>query len=250
VHRVLFTIGPLTVYSYGFTLAVAFLVGVWISGRRAASFGLTRAAVHDSAVPVLLAGLAGAKLLYFAVEWGNASRDFGDLFTAIRGGFVFYGGVIGGVLGALWWLKRRALPVSAYADTTAPALAISLAVGRLGCWFNGCCYGKPVSWGWAVPELGDGTPRHPVQLYEAGGALAIGLALMAVPAPKRRASLFALFLVAYAIMRFGLEFLRDDPRGPAIAGMSVSQAASVLGLLAGLVIVLAGSRSGRKGGVS
>ncbi len=248
MHRVLLEIGPVTLYTYGLALAVSFIVGIWLCARRAEAYGFTRAQVHDSAIPVLLAGLLGAKLMYLGTNWEDVSRDWRFMLSVLRGGFVYYGGVAGGTLGAIWWLKRRRLPILAFGDVIAPGMGVALAIGRLGCWLNGCCYGTPVAWGWVLPGLGDAVSRHPVQLYEAAGSLTIGLALLFVPtsgsktrpvdAPTgKRGRVFALFLISYAVLRFALEFLRDDPRGPVLAGLSVSQFFSVIGASIGLVLL-------------
>lgn len=242
MHRVLIEIGPVTVYTYGFMLAVSFLFGVWVCGKRAPAHGFTRDQIYDSAIPVLLSGLAGAKLAYVLTSLDEVSFHWRDWLSLVRGGFVYYGGVLGGAAGAIWWARRKGFPVLAFGDACSPGMGFSLAIGRLGCWLNGCCYGRPVAWGLRVPELADGLARHPVQLYEAAGALAIGLALLkARPRePARHGATFGLFLAAYAALRFGLEFLRDDPRGPELAGLSVSQGLSGAALLAGLALVLRG----------
>jgi len=196
--------------------------------------------MHDSAIPVLAAGLIGAKVTYLFTNRAEISGDWHALISLVRGGFVFYGWVAGGVAGAVWWARRRALPLLGYCDMAAPGLAFALAIGRLGCFFNGCCYGKPVGWGLVFPSLGDGLARHPTQLYEVAGATAIGLLLLRVPVPEpaRRGRVFAWFLIAYAALRFTDEFLRDDPRGPMPGGLSVSQWLSIVGMLLGLAMLL------------
>ncbi len=237
MYRVLAEIGPITLYSYGFMMAISFFVGIWICGRRAAAYGFTRDQVYDSAVPVLLAGLIGAKIAYVATSWEDLSLEWRYWFSLIRGGFVYYGGVAGGAAGAIWWMRRRNLPPLGLGDLAAPSLGVALAIGRLGCWLNGCCYGTPVAWGCVFPGLHDVVPRHPVQLYEAAGTLAIGLGLLFVPHSlgAHRGRTFALFLIPYSFLRFSLEFLRDDPRGPVFAaGLSVSQVLSVAALAIGL----------------
>ena len=238
MHRVLIEIGPLTIYTYGFMLAVAFLAGIWICGRRAPAYGLTRDLIYDSAVPVIVLGLVGAKLAYVLTSLGEVGHSWRDWFSLVRGGFVYYGGVAGGAVGAIWWLNRRRVPPLEYGDVCAPGMGFSLAIGRLGCWLNGCCYGKPAAWGPALPELADGIGRHPVQLYEAAGAAAIGFGLLLVrrPPPEKRGAVFGLFLVGYAVLRFVLEFLRADYRGPELLGVSVSQLLSLVAFAVGAVL--------------
>lgn len=240
MHPILFEYGALTLYTYGLAMAVAFVAGIEVSARRAPAYGFTPDQMHDSAIPVLAAGLIGAKVTYLFTNRAEISSDWHAMISLVRGGFVFYGGVAGGVAGAVWWARRRGLPLLGYCDMVAPGLAFALAVGRLGCFFNGCCYGKPVGWGLVVPSLGDGLARHPTQLYEVAGASAIGFLLLRVPAPEpaRRGRVFALFLIVYAALRFTDEFLRDDPRGPMPGGLSVSQWLSIVGMLLGLALLL------------
>jgi phosphatidylglycerol:prolipoprotein diacylglycerol transferase len=217
-------------------VALSFIAGLWISARRAARFGSAAEAVYDSAVPVLAAGLIGAKIAYLITNGAGPVGSVADLVGILRGGFVYYGGVLGGAAGASWWLKRHGWPVLAYGDVCAPGMGFSLAVGRAGCFLNGCCYGPPAPWGIVFPGVGDGVPRVPTQLIEMAGGIAIGVWLLFVPppVPARRGRVFGLFLAAYAIMRFGLEFLRDDPRGAPVFGLSPSQAASLLGVAIGI----------------
>lgn len=245
MHPVLIAFGPVTLYTYGLAMAVSFLVGVQVSARRAPRFGFTAEQMHDSAIPVIAAGLIGAKVVYLFTNREDVIRDWRAIISLIRGGFVFYGGVLGGVVGAVLWLRRRGYSVAGYLDMTAPGLAFSLAIGRLGCFFNGCCYGKPVAWGLVFPALADGLARHPTQLYELAAAAVLGLALLRLPAPpaERRGRVWALFLVGYAAIRFTIEFLRDDPRGPLPLGLSVSQWLSLAGALLGAALLARRARA-------
>jgi phosphatidylglycerol:prolipoprotein diacylglycerol transferase len=257
MHRILCEIGPLTLYSYGLAFAISFLVGIRMCARRAPAYGFTAEQIYDSAAPVLLAAFVGAKGAYFLTDWRDIVWSWGELVSIMRGGLVYYGGLIGGTAGSIWWLRRRKLSVLAYGDVLAPGMGVALAIGRVGCWLNGCCYGEPVPWAWPVPALGDGVPRHPVQLYEAAGALLLGLTLWFIPraveaekppaagsvslprpqCPAVAGVALGWFLAGYAILRYVLENFRDDPRGPVLLGLSVSQIISVAGLLTGLILI-------------
>lgn len=250
MHPVLIELGPVTLYTYGLAMAVAFLIGVQVSARRAPRFGFTAEQMHDSAIPVIAAGLLGGKLVYLFTNRDEVIRDWRTLLTLIRGGFVFYGGVIGGATGALLWARRHRQSFLAYADMVSPGLAFSLAIGRLGCFLNGCCYGTSVAWGLVFPGLGDGLTRHPTQLYELVGATLVGAWLLRVPAPpagrqgrpgsigpRMPGQVWGCFLVAYAALRFAIELLRDDPRGPSPAGLSVSQWLSIAGAVLGAALL-------------
>jgi len=219
-------------------VALAFGVGTWLSARRAPAAGLAPELLYDSAVPVLLSALGGAKLTYLLTVGAGPIHSLADVIGLLRGGFVYLGGVAGGALGAVWWLHRRGVSAFHYADAIAPGMGVSLALGRLGCWLNGCCYGRPVAWGIAIPSLGDGVPRHPVPLYEAAAVLTLGAVLWFVP-PRgaRPGRSFGFFLIAYAGIRYAMELLRDDPRGM-IGPLTPSQAMSLGGLAIGLWLAL------------
>jgi phosphatidylglycerol---prolipoprotein diacylglyceryl transferase len=140
-----------------------------------------------------------------------------------QGGLTYYGGFLLAVPVGLWWARRKQLGVWRMADLTAPVIAFGLFWGRLGCFFNGCCYGSHTDGPLGVDF--PGRPNvHPTQLYEAIGALAIFAFLYFWLRPRKRAhgQVFAVFLVVYAVMRFILEFWRADDRG-GFGGLSTSQ---------------------------
>lgn len=242
MHPELFTFGRFTLYSYGLALAIGFAAGILMSAWRAPRSGIPSDRIYDAALPVLLCGLAGAKLMYLGVHYSDIVADPGSITGLIRGGFVFYGSLIGGTAGALVWLKRANISALAFGDAIAPGLALAQGIGRIGCWMNGCCYGSPVAWGWCLPSLGDGVSRYPVQLYEAGGTFAICGLLLAVGPGRSRGRLLGAYFVLYSVLRFATEMVRDDPRGGRLAGLSVSQSLSIAGLVAGVAVILWAAR--------
>ena len=136
-------IGPLTLHTYGVLLAIAFITGLWVASRQAKGAGLDPARVTDMAVYVLIAGLIGAKVLLVIVEWSYYAHNPRELLSILQSGGVFYGGLIGAFPVAWWYARRHALPPWRTADVLAPAVAIGQAIGRLGCFAAGCCYGRP-----------------------------------------------------------------------------------------------------------
>ena len=138
---------------------------------------------------------------------------------------MFYGGLILAVVVALWYIRRIGLPLWTTCDVFAPGIALGHVVGRFGCFFAGCCYGKPTTLPWAITftdpfaAANVGTPLdvplHPTQLYEAGAELLILVLLLATerrgrPFPGRT---FWLYMLLYAISRYVIEIFRGDPRG-------------------------------------
>jgi phosphatidylglycerol---prolipoprotein diacylglyceryl transferase len=165
-------------------------------------------------------------------------RDCLEVLKFWHGGLAYYGGFLFAVPVGLWYAKRHKLGVWRIADLTSPFIALGLFFGRMGCFLNGCCYGRECSLPWAVrfPGLGN-VPVHPTQLYEALGALAISATLYLGVRPRKRAhgQVFAALLVLYGVLRFVLEFWRADERG-GFAGLSTSQWIGIPLVVAGAIL--------------
>lgn len=214
-------IGPLTLHTYGFLLAVAFLVSLWVAGREARRAGLDATRVSDLAIYVLIAGLLGAKLMLLAVDWSYFSQHPRDLLSILQSGGVFYGGLIGALPVAWYFARRYDLDGWRTADTMAPAVVIGQSIGRLGCLMAGCCHGLPASVPWAVTFSSDyaartvgtplHTPLHPTQVYESIACLLIFLFLVFL-APRKRfhGQVVVTYVLLYSLARFTIEFFRGD----------------------------------------
>ena len=244
------TLGPFTLHTYGVLLAIAFLAGLWVASRQAKRSGLDAGRVVDMAVWVLIAGLVGAKLLLVLVDWRYFSDRPRELLSVFQSGGVFYGGLIGGILVAWWYARRHHLPGWQTADVLAPGVVIGQAIGRLGCFAAGCCWGAPAQVPWAVTftdvyaarAVGTplDTPLHPSQIYESLAAFLIFFFLLWLAPRKRFQGQVTLAYVAlYSVARFGLEFLRGDPdRGTWFHGaLSTSQIISIV-LVLGVAVLL------------
>jgi len=247
VYPELFSIGPVTIYSYGVLLAASYLLGLWLAMRRAKQWGLDPSRVLDLGIYIIIAALIGAKLLLFIVDFDQFSASPTDVLSLARSGGVFYGGLILAVVVAFWYIARHRLPLWTTCDVFAPGIALGHVTGRLGCLAAGCCYGRPTDVAWAITftnplaatNVGTplGLPLHPTQLYEAGAELLILGFLLAT---ERRGRPFAgrtfwLYMLLYAISRFVVEFYRGDPRGE-VFGISTSQFISLV--LAPLSLVM------------
>jgi phosphatidylglycerol---prolipoprotein diacylglyceryl transferase len=265
-----------TFNTYGFLLAVAFIGGLYVMGRLAASDGLEKQKVYDLGLWVLAASLVGSKLLMVVTEWDSYYRDNpGQIFTLdfFRSGGVFYGGFIGAVIASLIVMKIYKLPWWRTADAFAPGVALGQMIGRLGCFSAGCCWGRPTSaaygvhfsergheitgvptivghlsdpiqknvWAEKLGGLSASLHLHPTQLYEAGATLAIFLVLLAVFRRRRfYGQVILTYALLYAVARFVIEFWRDDPRGE-IFGLSTSQFIAIplfIGAMIGLILRL------------
>jgi phosphatidylglycerol:prolipoprotein diacylglycerol transferase len=243
----LFELGPITVYTYGLLLAAAYLLGLQLARVRAARRGLDANRILDLGIYIIISALVGAKLLLLVTDWSSFKADPKELLTLARSGGVFYGGLILAVIVALWYIVRAGLPLWTTCDVFAPGIALGHAIGRFGCLFAGCCYGKPTTkpWGitftdpFAASNVGTplGVPLHPTQLYEAGAELIILVILLWSERKGRpfAGRTFWLYMLLYAITRFIIEFYRGDDRGT-VGIFSTSQFISLL--LAPLAIVM------------
>jgi phosphatidylglycerol:prolipoprotein diacylglycerol transferase len=243
----LFELGPVTVYTYGVLLAAAYLCGLQLARVRAQARGLDANRILDLGIYIIISALIGAKLLLLVTDFRTFTANPRELLTLARSGGVFYGGLILAVSVALLYIRKIGLPLWTTCDVFAPGIALGHVVGRFGCLFAGCCYGKETHVPWAITfkdpfaaaNVGTplGVPLHPTQLYEAGAELVILIALLATerrgrPYPGRT---FWLYMLLYAISRFIIEFYRGDERGM-VGALSTSQFISVL--LAPLAIVM------------
>jgi phosphatidylglycerol:prolipoprotein diacylglycerol transferase len=220
----LLTLGPFSLSTYGVLSAAGYAASIhWLSKRKAA-MGLDEDAFWRLVYWLFAGILIGAKLAYVLVE-----RDITLLWRDPRYGFVFYGGVFGCVAAGLLLRRRMPFDLRAVADHFAAAMPLGHAIGRLGCLAAGCCYGRHTELPWGVEMAGDPS-RHPVQVYEA--AFNLGLFVFAgywlLP---RKKPVLRVVLGVYAAARFALEFLRDDPRGTFILGLSPSQGFALAALL-------------------
>jgi phosphatidylglycerol---prolipoprotein diacylglyceryl transferase len=235
----LLELGPVTVYTYGVLLAAAYLLGLKFAMTRAKARGLDDARVLDLGIYIIISALVGAKLLLLITDFRTFTSDPRELLTLARSGGVFYGGLILAVIVALWYIRKIGLPLWTTCDVFAPGIALGHVVGRFGCLFAGCCYGKPTTRPWAITftdpfaaaNVGTplGVPLHPTQLYEAGAEFII---LMVLLWTERKGRPFAgrtfwLYMLLYAISRFIIEFFRGDERGN-VGIFSTSQFISLL----------------------
>jgi phosphatidylglycerol:prolipoprotein diacylglycerol transferase len=239
MHPILFEIAGFPVYTYGVMLAAAYLLGLQFALVRSRKLGLDPNRVMDLGIWVIVSALAGAKLLLLVVERDRYQFNLTEIVSLLRSAGVFYGGLILAVAVAMWYMWRHRMPVWTVSDAFAPGIAIGHVVGRLGCFFAGCCFGRETSVPWAVTFRSEyaaanvGTPinvpLHPTQLYEAGAELLILGVLLRL---EKRGGHFAGrtfwgYMLLYGVSRFIIEFYRGDSRG-VISLFSTSQFVSLL----------------------
>lgn len=234
MRPILFWLGPIPVYSYAVFSVAGVLVGFWWARREFARKGLPSAWLRQCLMPIFIGALLGARLLHVVFHWQDY-RDWHSLLWRWRPGMSFHGAMFGSIVG-LWIAAQKVpLPLATLLDAFAPSAALGHAVGRLGCFLNGCCFGEVTSAAWAVrfrnPALcPDSLPRHPTQLYEAIGLIALFALLTTSTA--QQFNRFWLWLAGYGFLRFVVEFWRAgmERLGP----LTYPQWLSLLLMLAGL----------------
>ena len=247
MYPILFRIGSFPVNTYGVFLALAFLCAIFVTVRLAARDGLPKEKIYDLCLWLLLSSLVGSKLLMLFTEpeyRANPKLLFSLDF--LRSGGVFYGGLIGALLTGFFLMRRWKLPWWKTADACAPGIALGNFFGRQGCFSAGCCWGKPTTlpWGVQFTEAGHeitgvptGVHLHPTQLYESFAMLVVFFFLLWLHKKKKFSGQVILaYAVIYAMVRFMIEFVRDDPRGDVLGlttltGLSTSQ---LIGLVVGI----------------
>jgi phosphatidylglycerol---prolipoprotein diacylglyceryl transferase len=243
MHPVLIRLGPLTIHTYGFLVALGFLAGIGFAVWQAKKEGIPVDKIIDLSFYILLAAIIGSRLLFIIINAGHYTANPLDIFKIWEGGLVFYGGVLLAIPTVLWYVKKAGLGLWNTADIFAPSIAIGHAFGRLGCFAAGCCYGtisEALPWGviFTNPECLAplNVSLHPVQLYESAGEFMNFFILVALIRHKKfDGQLFMTYLLLYGILRFIVEFFRGDAaRGFLVGPVSVSQGISILMVLAAL----------------
>ncbi len=243
MYPVLFKFGPLTIHTYGVLVATGFLLGIGLAVRQAKKEGIPSYKIVDLGFYILLSAIIGSRLFFIFINAGHYIKNPLDIFKLWGGGLVFYGGILFAVPTVIWYAKKNGLALWSMADVFAPSIAIGHSIGRIGCFFAGCCYGKPAEGlPWAVTFTNPqslaqiGIPLHPTQLYESAGEFINFLLLITLSRHKSfDGQLFLTYVLFYSGLRFIVEFFRGDiGRGFIIYNISLSQGLSVLMLLIAL----------------
>ncbi|MDD2707456.1 MAG: prolipoprotein diacylglyceryl transferase [Verrucomicrobiae bacterium] len=215
MHPIFLSLGPLKIHWYGVFVALGFLAAFKVFHKRAPRIGLDLNEAGNLVVLLFLAGIVGARVYYVILNWQDFSAHPLEIFRIDHGGLVFYGGFLMSLLTLWLWCRWNKRAFALVMDAMVPALAIAQAFGRVGCFMNGCCYGRECDHFWAVrpgspPEVA-GHALHPVQLYETFGLLDIFLTLLVLEKLRRYPGYVACsYVLLYAFLRFFIEFFRGD----------------------------------------
>lgn len=228
MYPVIFQFGFIQIYSYGVMLVFAFWIFVFLLTRQAPALNVRNDFFWNLSLVILLAGILSARLAYIALNLRFFLDNPQEVFMLWHGGLVWYGGFLGGLLSGIIYLKRRKMPILRTLDMMMPYVALAQSIGRIGCFLNGCCYGRLFI---------------PAQLFSSFGLLIIFVILRLLQGrPHRQARLsgrqgfiLACYLIAVSLERFIEEFLRgDSPRN--FGGLTIFQVISIAVFLSGLFL--------------
>jgi len=237
MHPILFSYGPVHLYSYGFLVAIGVLCAILFIRKHAPRIGVKPETSVDLAMATVISGFVGARIFYVAQHWDFFMNAPLDIFKIWQGGIVLYGGLIGGFLGFSVFIRLNKLSFLPLLDLFVPAMALAQGFGRLGCFLNGCCYGIDSDLPWAVRFPFFESKVHPTQLYEAFFCFILFLFLYRLwkkTSVPGRVSLA--YFIIYPLGRFFIEFLRGD-QSRHLLNLTSAQWISILVMMISLLIL-------------
>ncbi|NIO00885.1 MAG: prolipoprotein diacylglyceryl transferase [Candidatus Latescibacteria bacterium] len=256
MHPVLIQVGWFTIHSYGFMLALSFLVGILVASKRARNFGLEPQHILDISVYIILTAVVGSRLLYVAFHL-DEYRNFLDMFALWEGGATLYGGLLLAILASYIYTSRKRLSFLFTADALSPSIALGLAFTRIGCFMSGCCFGKVTDLPWGVTFPTDcaagyyslriarelsvpAVKLHPTQLYASlYGLITFLLLFLFERRVRKKGGTFGALLVMYGVFRFSLDFFRIYEEDMLVLfGLTLNQVISVGMFLIGIYLLL------------
>jgi len=240
LHWLVNHFAPVQIHSYGTMLIVALAAGIWwlsISGR---PHGIPGIQWLDFALLILIGAVIGARVVFVILNWDQYAAAPVTIFSVWEGGLSFHGGLGGAIIAGYLFSRVRGMEFNLVADLATPATALGYSLTRIGCFLNGCCYGRACSSHWPLgmvfpPGTAAGqaqVPIHPTQLYASFASIIIFYILVRVqPHIKARGNLFLFYLVLYSIYRFMVEFYRRGASAKvfeSLAPLTEAQTASIV----------------------
>lgn len=230
----LFNLGPIAFHSYGLMVSLGFLCAIILGIYMGKRLNITAENVMDISLFILLGALVGARFFYALFYWNELKSPL-DIFMIWNGGLVFYGGLLFGTLAIILSCKAYKIPLLDFLDITAPATALGYAIGRIGCFLNGCCYGEICSLPWGVNFPGIEGLRHPTQLYSSlAGLIMLGILVYMFYKRKFPGQIFASGIILYSSYRYVLEYFRANPKF--LFNLSSAQWGSIALLIFGFIL--------------
>jgi phosphatidylglycerol:prolipoprotein diacylglycerol transferase len=254
MHPELFKIGPFAIHSYGVMLALSFILGIYVAVRKGEKRGIKGDEIVNLGFIIIIASIVGARLFYvlfhteeFSGRWLYAFWPVQEDGTVGLGGLILLGGFILAVAAAAVYIYVKKLNFWKLADSIAPAIALGVFLTRIGCFLNGCCFGKACSYPWGVsfpPHSPAGATMgsihiHPTQLYSSFYGLVIfGILMFLDRKPVFDGALLGVFLILYGLSRFTVDFFRFyENQMFLIDGLQFNQIISLLMLFSGILLI-------------
>jgi len=219
MYPVLVQLGTFELRSYGIIVALSFFLGRWLSTKEAKIKGLDPGLIQDFALYALLGGIIGARIYY--VLFSNPAyflQKPWEIVAVWHGGIGIIGALLGGLLTALWYCRRKKLSFWRFADSLAPGVALGQAAGVVACLLNGDSYGKATDLAWAITYTDPralaplNVPLHPVEIYEMAIYFLVFLLVWQIRKNYRTDGFaFLTYLAGYGVARFSVEFFRGNP---------------------------------------
>lgn len=229
MHPELFKIGNMTIHTYGFMIMLGAIAGYfYMTSSVKKELGIDSNKIQNLAIIIIISAFVGGKLFFYLEDPGYYFSSLDNMKRNFRTGFVFYGSLLFAVPLIIWYFRREKLPVWPLLDRVAIVAPIIHGMGRLGCFFAGCCHGVPADIPWAVTFTDPKsqaeplhTPLHPTQLYSALLIFSILVILLMFKRHKRfEGQLFFIYIILYAVGRGIIEIFRgDEARGYIIEGI-------------------------------
>jgi len=221
MHPILFKIGNFAVYSYGVIIAFSIFLVSFLILRRGGKEGFNEETLLNVVFLIVISGLFGARLLHVLVHFSYYFRHPLEIIAIRHGGMAVQGGVIFGLTAGILFLRRTKLPTLKVFDLLALYLPLGQAIGRIGCFLNGCCYGKETNFFLSIKFPFDNVSRHPTQIYYSLSNLFIFLILFflwkkvySLPSREGKVreggSILLIYFMLYSISRYGIDFLRGN----------------------------------------
>lgn len=242
MHPTLLKIGSFELASYGLMTALGYAAACLYLVPRLKKINLDKDTFWNLIFITFMGAIIGAKLLFIILNWNQlgatTAEKIANIIRDFRYGFVFFGGMIVSVTAVILYMKKKGLAILKTSDFLIVGLPLGHALGRIGCFLAGCCYGRPTQMPWGVtftdphslvaPEL-LGVPLHPTQLYESAANLLLFFLLHKLyQKPHKDGMILLMYIACYSLLRFVIEFFRGDFRGAFVLGLSPSQCIAIL----------------------
>ncbi len=250
MFREIIQLGPIHIYTYGFMQFLAFIAGIFLSVKRAKKYEIDKNVIFDLAFWILIGGIAGGRIWYIIEHFSFYQNNLASIFYVWEGGLVISCGLLLGFITGFVYIKKNKLSFLELADIVSPAILLGIAIGRIGCFLNGCCYGMESdklgiifhdrSYCQLPTEVPSGIKVIPTQIYSSVSAFFFTVFLLLLDKRKKYyGETFSWLLVFYGVHRFSIDFLRFyEGKATLLKFITLSQALSIILILTGIILIV------------